>query len=48
MKVFDKKSKSYNFAALAKEILLHKQLNHKNIVKFVSHIEDKDNHYVLT
>jgi hypothetical protein len=48
MKVFDKQAKSYNSKALQKELELHEGLSHANIVKMVAHIEDSDNHYVLT
>ena len=48
MKVFDKKSKQYNYNSLSHELELQGSLSHENIVALVGHIEDEDNHYVLT
>ena len=48
MKVIDKKSKNYHRPALQRELDIHRRLNHPKIVHLEGHIEDCDNHYVLT
>lgn len=48
MKVIDKKTSSYRRAALERELAIHGRLNHPSVVRLEGHIEDCDNHYVLT
>jgi serine/threonine protein kinase len=48
MKVIDKKAGTYRRAALERELAIHGRLSHSSVVRLEGHIEDCDNHYVLT
>lgn len=48
MKVIDKKAQNYRRAALERELAIHGRLSHSSVVRLEGHIEDCDNHYVLT
>ena len=48
MKVIDKADNSLHLEDLSREIFIHQQLKHPNIVQFVQHIEDNENHYMLS
>jgi serine/threonine protein kinase len=48
LKVIDKRQTSYQMTQnrIKNEIRIHSNLNHRNIVKMLSHFEDIDNHYM--
>jgi hypothetical protein len=48
MKVIDKKGACYDRARLERELELQGGLSHPNVVQLIKHLEDSDNHYVLT
>jgi serine/threonine protein kinase len=48
MKVIDKKARTYQRHVLERELAIHRRLNHPAVVRLEGHIEDSDNHYVLT
>lgn len=48
MKVIDKTNSQYNYQAIMNEVKIHEQLSHRHISHFIAHLEDAENHYLLT